>query len=377
MATSSPSGSSSPPQPPKVFDPEEEEFWQQHKTIKERIPDMWSSDFLADVVFLAGDKEEKIPAHKLLLCIASLVFARMFTGQLAQKTKRETISLGENCVEVVKVPDISPEAMKSLLKYIYAEKVELEMTYVFEVLYAALMYENEILIETCKEVIESYTKEVIQSDAFKNINEQTLGYILQMDDLQIEEWPLFQAVLKWADKECDRQKLALTPENKRKILGSSIYAIRFPAMKQKEFAEYANTNSAPLRPPNKKNATTDAIMNVLDLQVKTMSTITELVSSQDPDWKKACHEILEIAKNQQNLLSNLISLLEKHNEPLTEGKERKRSLIIHGNTESMATKPFEKIKEDHEKPCFEERQLDSICARPLRSSVKTESEMCM
>jgi hypothetical protein len=60
----------------------------------------------------------------------------MFGGLVAQKTKIETMMLGENVVEVVKVPDISPDAMKSVLKYIYTEDVELEMCYVFEVLYA-------------------------------------------------------------------------------------------------------------------------------------------------------------------------------------------------------------------------------------------------
>jgi hypothetical protein len=56
------------------------------------------------------------------------------------------------------------------------------------------LYENDKLIQICKEVIELSTQEVVQSEAFKKIDEQTLGCILQMDSLQIDEWSLFEEV---------------------------------------------------------------------------------------------------------------------------------------------------------------------------------------
>ena len=48
---------------------------------------------------------------------------------------------------------------------------------------------------------------------------------------------MFKAVDLWAEKECERQGLAVDGQTKRKILGEQIVkSIRFPAMEQKGFA---------------------------------------------------------------------------------------------------------------------------------------------
>lgn len=60
--------------------------------------------------------------------------------------------------------------------------------------------------------------------------------VLERDTLGIREVRLFNAVVRWADAECQRQQLQVTPEHKRKVLGKALALIRFPLMTIEEFA---------------------------------------------------------------------------------------------------------------------------------------------
>jgi hypothetical protein len=82
---------------------------------------------------------------------------------------------------------LEEECAKFLEKEINAENVCL-------VLDQVLLYENEHILKICEKIISESTSTVIQSDAFKNIDEKTLGHILGYDSLKIEEWSLFQEV---------------------------------------------------------------------------------------------------------------------------------------------------------------------------------------
>lgn len=47
---------------------------------------------------------------------------------------------------------------------------------------------------------------------------------------------IFFAALLWANAECQRNDLEVTPENQRKVLGKSFFLIRIPAMRLEDFA---------------------------------------------------------------------------------------------------------------------------------------------
>ena len=47
---------------------------------------------------------------------------------------------------------------------------------------------------------------------------------------------LFNAVVRWAEQECQRQSMADNPDNQRQVLGRALYLIRFPLMTVEEFA---------------------------------------------------------------------------------------------------------------------------------------------
>src|SRR4051794_19605303 len=52
----------------------------------------------------------------------------------------------------------------------------------------ALLYENEQLIKSCKSVFEESAHQIVELDAFNNVDKKTLLFILQIDELQIDEW---------------------------------------------------------------------------------------------------------------------------------------------------------------------------------------------
>ena len=57
----------------------------------------------------------------------------------------------------------------------------------------------------------------LQSEGFVDIDFSTLMSVLSRETLNCREIVLFDAALSWADAECSRQDLQVTPENKRKV----------------------------------------------------------------------------------------------------------------------------------------------------------------
>lgn len=81
--------------------------WQGSKTtVKERIAFMFNNEILADVHFIVGKGSlaQRIPAHKFVLSVGSVVFDAMFNGPLAVKS------------DEIELPDIEPPAFFALLR---------------------------------------------------------------------------------------------------------------------------------------------------------------------------------------------------------------------------------------------------------------------
>ena len=78
--------------------------------------------------------------------------------------------------------------------------------------------------------------------------------MISRDTLTINEIDLFQAVDQWATKKCRNQGLEANGEEKRRILGEKVVkAIRFPVMKQQEFASVV---------PDTKILTPEEVINI-------------------------------------------------------------------------------------------------------------------
>ena len=187
------------------------------------------------------------------------MFEAMFYGELAETT------------DAIELPDCEYESVLELFRYMYSDEVilsgsnvmgvlylakkymvpsladkcteylqkNLDPSNVFSVLPSAQKYEEKDLVDQCWEVIDKHTEEAVKSDGFATIERSLLETVVVRDTLSVKEVNLFKAVNLWATNECVRQGLATDGEIKRRILGESIVkGIRFPVMKQDEFADF-------------------------------------------------------------------------------------------------------------------------------------------
>ena len=224
---------------------------------------MLNNDRLSDVKFIAtksnGESESKqvISAHKFILAIGSPVFEAMFYGELAET--KDTIEL----------PDCDNESLLELFRYVYSDEVnlsgsnvmgvfylakkymvpsltdkcmeylkeQLDPSNVFIILPFAQKYEDKTLVDRCWNVIDEQTEAAVNSDGFEMIEKSLLEGVIARDNLKIKEVALFQAVVRWATKQCEKQGLVADGKVKRRIIGEkAIKAIRFPSMTMEEFA---------------------------------------------------------------------------------------------------------------------------------------------
>ena len=233
-------------------------------TIRERCKFMFNNELLSDVEFVVRDSEggsesmKKIPAHKFLLAISSPVFYAMFYGEMAEKK------------DSIDISDCDHSSLLELFRFMYSDEVNLNADNVMQVLYLAKKYmlpsltdkcteylegnldasnvfhvlpnaqkyEEKDLVNHCWEVIDEQAHEAVKSDGFVTIEKSVLEALVERDSLNVREVELFKAVDCWATKECKKQGLAVEGSVKRRILGERIVkAIRFPLMKEKEFAD--------------------------------------------------------------------------------------------------------------------------------------------
>ena len=243
-----------------------EKNWQTTKpTIRERSKHMFNNHLFSDVKFVVrgwpnGESESKqvIHAHKFVLSISSPVFEVMFYGEL------------EETGDTIELPDCEYDSLLELFRYMYSDEVNLsggnvmgvlylakkymvpsladkcaeylqnnlDPSNVFGILPQAQIYEEKKLIDQCWEVIEEQTEEAVKTDAFATIERSLLEAVVERDILNIQEIELFKAVNLWATKRCEEQGLSTDGSEKRRILGERIVkGIRFPIMKQHEFAD--------------------------------------------------------------------------------------------------------------------------------------------
>ena len=113
----------------------------------------------------------------------------------------------------------------------------LDPSNVFNILPTAEKYEEKELVDRCWKVIDRQTEAAVKSDGFATIERSLLEAVVSRDTLRVKEVDLFKAVDLWAEKQCQKQGLSADGEPKRKIIGERIIkSVRFPVMKQEEFA---------------------------------------------------------------------------------------------------------------------------------------------
>ncbi len=237
--------------------------WQSSKkTVLERNAHMFDNELMSDVSFVCGKSSRIFHAHKYVLATSSAVFYSMFYGNLAQKES------------IIRIADADEESFKEFLRYLYTDDCEMTAENAIGVLYLAKKYLVSYLVEKCCKILETSitpdnvfalleqavqfdendleakcwdkvfeeTQECVNTEAFCDIRSHTLNALLKKETLAITEVELFKGVLKWVDSECGRQGINIEEDKtaRRRVLGDSVYEIRFLAMSQEDFAKYVS-----------------------------------------------------------------------------------------------------------------------------------------
>ena len=229
--------------------------WQSSKkTVLQRNAYMFDNELMSDVSFACGESHRIFHAHKYVLATSSAVFFAMFYGEIPPKEFP------------IRIEDAKEESFKEFLRFLYTDDCKITAENAIRVLYLAKKYLISSLAEKCCEILEASikpenvfvvleqaiqfdekeleekswdivskkTQECLNSEAFCDIGLHTLNALLKKERLAVTEVELFKAVLKWTDSECARQDINIEEDKtaRRRILGDSVYEIRFLAMSQ-------------------------------------------------------------------------------------------------------------------------------------------------
>ena len=220
----------------------------------QRNKHMLFNERLSDVTFSVGaikKSAKKIPAHTFLLAEASEVFEAMFADNWKRNEPIRIIDFEAPtfcsllrwiyCDELIFPPDMLADVMKIAQKYFVYSLISLlsdnfNEEYVWSIHTMANELEMTDLIQKSFNIIKSYQATHLSSADFLNASCQSVTAFVSMDRSSVTDLQLFTRCLKWSEKECERQKLAVQPANQRSVMELFIYLISFESMSASEFA---------------------------------------------------------------------------------------------------------------------------------------------
>jgi len=200
-------------------------------------------------------------AHRTLLAMASPIFEAILfpiTFDSDGKTATPTIDQDDKPVEV-SLPDEDPAIFHSLLTCIYSDKVEVNSDNFKALVSIADRYQveklniictdflsNDITLENALEIfamtsqlrtdsevirefIRENTEDIFQHDSFEKLSPENLKLIISDDFLGIDEFPLFEAVVRWGEAQVKATKNT-SKDALKTVLSDVMNAIRFPLL---------------------------------------------------------------------------------------------------------------------------------------------------
>jgi ssDNA-binding Zn-finger/Zn-ribbon topoisomerase 1 len=225
---------------------------------------MFNNPLMSDIIFYKSGSgtfwSQGVHAHKYILATSSPVFYTMFYGESTAWEYRHEDYIYE---------DFDEEIIAAFLSFLYKEECPKNIETVLKVLGLVKKYQVQSFETACKgslefntpwpafkviekfvEVdaeemaepwwarIESQLDEIIVSEYFLKINQRTLIAFLERDTLCYPEIDLFHAVVRWSKYQCRLQRMWVTVKNQRKVLGDSVFRIRFLSMTEEDFKRH-------------------------------------------------------------------------------------------------------------------------------------------
>jgi hypothetical protein len=95
----------------------------------------------------------------------------------------------------------------------------------------------EALLKQCLELIDAQASTVLASEDVEDLDISAVNWIVCRDTLCLKkgEIEVISALKRWSTRECKRQRLELTSENRRKVLEGAQYLVRFLTISKEDF----------------------------------------------------------------------------------------------------------------------------------------------
>lgn len=92
------------------------------------------------------------------------------------------------------------------------------------------------LLTNCVQLIDMEAEKIFEQPEMLDLRFEELEMIVKRNALQIDtELILFEYLANWSRKECEKKKLDLTAENRRRVLGALCYTPRYLIMSARDF----------------------------------------------------------------------------------------------------------------------------------------------
>lgn len=229
----------------------------EHISLSARLEHLVGNKFGSDFTFIIEDDDNaEIPAHKLIVALASPVLNRIVYGNDTFKP-----------ADTLKVDGISKESFIEILRYIYTDNINVNDDNVFEILnhsnyfglpgietkcfeyldnnlnastvpwiYHQLFYafSSSKILTKCLQYIQIQPMKFFTSQYFLKISVDELKSILRMDTINCTEVDLFDAMVKLSRAHCTANGLEVTSANQRKMLDGSENLLRLGSVTERE-----------------------------------------------------------------------------------------------------------------------------------------------
>lgn len=228
-------------------------------SVVERIDNLLGNKFRSDLTFIIEDDKSEIPAHKLIIALASPVFDRIVYG----------LDTKFSPSDVIKVRGITRDAFMQILRHVYTDKIEINEDNVFEILeksnffgLAAIvtecvnyledildistaawifhqlfhLYSSTELMNKCLQYIQMQPMDFFACQYFNKLSVDELKYILRINPIDCNEADLFAAMVKLAKAHCIAKGIEVNAANQRKILDGAEQLLQLESLIENDFA---------------------------------------------------------------------------------------------------------------------------------------------
>ena len=100
----------------------------------------------------------------------------------------------------------------------------------------AKLFEEPVLLDKSLQMIRNQSGEILCETTFEDIEHTTLCIVLGQPVINADEASLFEAMVRWSIKECERRTMEIAPERQRQCLGEALFLIKYLTFPPAEFA---------------------------------------------------------------------------------------------------------------------------------------------